>query len=70
MSAGEETATTATATSTKKNTKITLDGAIRSISSSYIKSDIPKFKSGTPLEFMPRSSRALRSVSRCSRVWF
>lgn len=46
MSAGEETATTVTSTSTKKNTKITLDGAIRSISSSYIKSDLPKFKSG------------------------
>lgn len=44
MSAGEETVNISP--SSKKNTMITLDGAIRSISSSYIKSDLPKFKSG------------------------
>lgn len=44
MSAGEETVNIFS--SSKKNTMITLDGAIRSISSSYIKSDLPKFKSG------------------------
>lgn len=44
MSAGEETVNISPCS--KKNTMITLDGAIRSISSSYIKSDLPKFKSG------------------------
>lgn len=46
MTTGEETTTTTTTTTTTKQGKITLESVIKSVTSSFVKSDIPDFKPG------------------------